>query len=122
MPTLTPGGGNGARGVATPTPDASADGRACENCGGAYEPYREFQRFCSARCRSEHWGKDHPRVSATKPYRSVIVNPISGMAPCDLGDACTASLSVLVVWRDGKPGTYSTCADHLSTILRRAGA
>jgi hypothetical protein len=35
-----------------------ADARNCEQCGGVFEPRREHERFCSARCRIS-WNSRH---------------------------------------------------------------
>jgi len=40
--------------------------RTCEKCGVVFKPKREWQRFCSKRCREDKWFEGHPRVSVVK--------------------------------------------------------
>ena len=38
-----------------PKPALSKKPRACDRCAATYTPRRGWQRFCSTKCRMNHW-------------------------------------------------------------------
>jgi len=40
--------------------------RQCENCGQDFLPKRQWQIFCSSKCRLYKWDKKNPRVKLQK--------------------------------------------------------
>ena len=41
--------------------------RRCPNCKKLFPPRREWQIFCTSRCRWAAWDASHPRVMQTEP-------------------------------------------------------
>ena len=55
-------------GVATPHKDDTGVVNAsllyrCAECGDEYQPYREWDKFCSDKCKWDHWKQNHVRVN-----------------------------------------------------------
>ena len=36
----------------------------CSDCGGKFEQYRAWQKFCCKLCKFRAWAKEHPRVKS----------------------------------------------------------